>query len=143
MDRLTETLHGWRSAEPVCVDPERVHLIWPHAEGLLDKAMRRNDLGSIVDVREDVLAANALLWIVWDGWKIVAALVTKIIKPHDTKICILVACGGEGDWPSLIETIEEYARGQDCAITRIYGRRGWLRVLKEYKITRVIMDREL
>jgi hypothetical protein len=143
MDRLTETIHGSQLAEPVFVTPDRVHLIWPYVEGMLDKAFRRADLDSIDSTRSDVLTGHALLWIIWDGAKITAALVTKIIKPHDTKICILVACGGEGDWPHLIETIEEYARAEDCAITRIYGRRGWLRVLKDYHVSRVVLDKEL
>lgn len=110
---------------------------------MLDKAFKRADLESIEGTKADVLAGNALLWIVWDGFAITSALVTKIIKPHDTKICLLVACGGKGNWPVLIETIEDYARSEGCAITRIYGRRGWLGVLKNYRLSRVILDREL
>lgn len=136
-------MFGGLSARPVFVPPDRAHLIWPHAEGLIDKAFRRTDLNSIDQTRADVLAGQALLWIVWDGFAITAALVTKIVKPHDTKTCILVACGGKGNWPVLIETIETYARGEGCAITRIYGRKGWQRVLKNYKVTRVVMDREI
>lgn len=136
-------MFGGPSARPVFIPSERAHLIWPHAEGLIDNAFRRTGLNSIDDSRADVLAGNALLWIVWDGCAITAALVTKIVKPHDTKICILVACGGEGNWPVLIETIEQYARGEGCAITRIYGRKGWQRVLKNYEVTRVVLDKEI
>jgi hypothetical protein len=35
--------------------------------------------------------ANALLWVTWDEFRIPAALATKIVKPQDLKICILVA----------------------------------------------------
>lgn len=128
---------------PAFIDPSSVRFIWPHTEGMIDKAMRRADLDNIGSTRDDVLSGNALLWIVWDCGKVKAALVTKIVKPHDTKICILVACGGEGNWPVLITTIEDYARSEGCAITRIYGRKGWQRVLREYRPTRVILDKEL
>jgi hypothetical protein len=143
MHRLTEATGGQLTARPICIPHSHVKDIWPRVEGYLDKAMRRNDLGSIVDVRTDVLAGDALLWITWDGEKIPAALVTKIIKPHTTKACILVACGGKGNWPVLIESIEDYARIEGCAVTRIYGPRAWLRVLKNYKATRFIMESEL
>lgn len=143
MDRLTAISHGPQSDEPVCVDPERVHLFWPYVEGMIDKAMRRNDITDMPSVRADVLAGNALLWITWDGLAIKAAGVTKIVRPYDTKICILVACCGTGDWLIITDTIEEYARSQDCAITRIIGPKAWGRKLKNYKMTRAVMDREL
>jgi hypothetical protein len=127
---------------PICIDPARVAEVWPHAEGLIDEAMRRGGLNDVSSVRDDVLAGKALLWIVWDE-AIKAAGITKIVKPYDTRICILVACGGSADWQMVAETIEDYARAQDCAITRIYGREGWQRVLPGYRRTRVILDKEL
>lgn len=138
-----EPIIGLATVKPVFVELSYVGLIWPHVEGIIDKAMKHSGLDGIDGPREAVLAGNALLWITWNGSKIEAALVTKIVKPHDTKICILVACGGKGNWPVLIETIEDYARSEGCAITRIYGRKGWERVLSGYKATRVILDKEI
>ena len=143
MLKQIDPLPGQHTARPVFIQRPHVGLIWPLVEGFIDKAMRRNDLGDMPSVRDDVLSGNALLWVTWNGAKIEAALVTKIVKPHDTKICILVACGGEGNWPVLIETIEDYARSEDCAITRIYGPAAWGRVLSGYKATRVILDKEI
>lgn len=143
MGKLTESMRGQHTVKPICIDPKRVIAVWPYVEGFIDKAMRRNDISDMTSVRDDVLSGHALLWITWNGFKVSAALVTKIIKPYDTKICILVACGGEGNWPVLIETIEDYARSQDCAISRIYGPAAWGRVLKDYRISRVLLDKEL
>lgn len=136
-------MHGRRLVSPVFVPQERVHLIWPHVEGIIDKALRRNDISDMPSVRDDVLSGNALLWITWNGSAIQAAGVTKIVKPYDIKICILVACGGAADWCVMTETIENYARSEGCAITRIFGPKAWSRKLKNYKVTRAVMDCEL
>ena len=142
MRTATKPLAGPYLARPWQIDQKDIAAIWPHAEGLLAKAFKRTDLESIDQTRDDVLNGRALLWITWNG-RIEAALVTKIIKPHTTKICMLIACGGVGDWPILIETIKQYARNEGCAVVRLYGRRGWQRVLKDFKPMHVILDCEL
>jgi hypothetical protein len=38
---------------------------------------------------------------------------------------------------------EDYTRNDDCARVRIYGRKGWLRVLDGYKEKYTIMDKEV
>jgi hypothetical protein len=142
MLKRIEHFSGQHTARPLQISPDVVGRIWPHAEGLLAEAFKRTDLESIDQTRDDVLNGRALLWIVWND-RIEAALVTKIVKPHTTKICMLIACGGEGDWPALIETIKQYARDEGCAVARLYGRKGWARVLKDFKPMHVILDCEL
>lgn len=118
-------------------------MIWPYCEGMIDKAMRRNDISDMPSVRDDVLNGRALLWIIWDGAAIAAAGVTKIVKPYDTKICILVACGGSADWRAVTDIVESYARAEGCAITRIFGPKAWGRKLNGYKVTRAVLDKEI
>lgn len=134
---------GQPTVKPLQIDPAVVGAIWPYAEGMIEAAFRRTDLDNIDQTKADVLAGRALLWITWLDEEIKAALVTKIVKPHTIKACVLVACGGEGDWPDLIETIKAYAREEGCAVMRLYGRKGWVRVLKDFKPMHVILDCEL
>jgi hypothetical protein len=46
-------------------------------------------------------------------------------------------------WLPLIEQIEAYAKREGCMRVRIYGRKGWSRVLKNYEERFSIMDKEL
>ena len=46
-------------------------------------------------------------------------------------------------WLPLIEKIENYARDEGCTRVRIFGRKGWLRVLDGYEAKHIIMDKEL
>lgn len=133
------------SAELVCVDPKQVHEIWPHVGALLKAACRRTGLTAFVDIEADILGGRSLLWIAWSEGKIESAAATVLIDSERGKVCIITACAGRGmkHWLPLIGGIENYARDEGCNCVRIYGRKGWLRVLDGYRQTHVIMDRRL
>lgn len=108
-------------------------------------ACHRTKLNAFVDIEADVLAGRSLLWVVWNGSVIDAAAATILINSEIGKVCIITACGGDDmkRWLSLIGQIESYAGSEGCARVRIYGRKGWLRVLQGYQQQHVIMDKML
>jgi hypothetical protein len=132
-------------AELVCVDPQRVHEIWPHVSRLLKMACRRTELSAFADIEADILAGRSLLWIAWNGRTVEAAAATILINSGIGKVCIITVCGGADmkRWLPLIDQIEIYARAEGCKRIRIFGRKGWLRVLEGYKEKHIIMDKEL
>lgn len=131
-------------AELVCVDPRRVSEVWPHVSLLLRGACRRTRLNAFADIEADILAGRSLLWVAWNGRTIESAAATIQIDSESGKVCIITVCGGNGmkRWLPLIGQIENYARREGCARVRIYGRKGWLRVLDGYQQKYVIMDKE-
>ena len=131
--------------ELVCVDPERVGEIWPHVSALLKAACCRTKLNAFEDIEADILAGRSLLWVAWNGHVIESAAATILINSESGKVCIITVCGGSNmeRWLSLIGQIESYARREGCARVRIYGRKGWLRVLDGYEQEHIIMDKEL
>jgi hypothetical protein len=133
------------SAELVCVDPKRVHEIWPHVAPLLKAACIRTGLNAFADIEADILSGRGLLWIAWNKQAIEAAAATVLINSEIGKVCIITACGGNDmpRWLPLIAEIENYARAEACTRVRIYGRKGWLRALDGYGQTHFIMDKEL
>jgi hypothetical protein len=133
------------TAELVCVDPSRVHEIWPHVSPLLKAACLRTELNAFADIEADIFAGRSLLWLAWNGRAIEAAAATILINTEICKACIITVCGGSDmkRWLPLIEQIEAYARLEGCARVRIYGRKGWLRVLERYEAKHFIMDKEL
>lgn len=107
--------------------------------------MRRGGLSSFRPVEASALAGEALLWLVSDGSSIQAAAVTELHATEWRKVCVIVACGGEDmcAWLPLLEGIEKYARTAGCEAVRIMGRKGWARMLASYRITRVVLEKEL
>ena len=133
------------SAGLVCVDPGCVRAIWPHVTPLLKAACRRTRLNPFEDIEADVLSGRSLLWLAWSGCAVEAAAATVLINSEIGKVCIITVCGGAGmrRWLPLLDQIEAYAKREGCVRVRIYGRRGWLRVLDGYAQKHIIMDKEL
>lgn len=135
--------------ELICVDPKQVHLIWPSVAPLLRKAIERTGLSAFAEVENDILRGNALLWLAVSGEggaaAIEAAASTSLQQTDAGKVCVITACAGANmaRWLPLIDHIEAYAKEEGCACVRIFGRKGWLRVLGGYKESHIIMDKDL
>jgi hypothetical protein len=136
-------------AELVCVDPTRVHEIWPHVAPLLRQAILRTGLSAFADIERDILAGRALLWLAVGGevgrLAIEAVASTSLQQTDAGKVCVITACAGANmaRWLPLISSIEVYAREEGCTRVRIFGRKGWLRALEGFRAKHVILDKEL
>jgi hypothetical protein len=129
----------------VCVDPARVREAWPLVAPLIRRAAERDGLSDAAQVEDDLHNGSALLWLAWNGERIEGAAVTQLDAANGQKFCTIVACGGRGlkRWGSLIGTLERFAREEGCTSVRIYGRRGWARVLPDYRLHSIILEKEL
>jgi hypothetical protein len=113
------------------------------------RAIRRTDLAGFAEVERDVLAGQALLWLALSGTrddvKIDAVATTRLELTDAGKVCVITACEGKdmARWLPLIRGIEDYARAEGCRCVRIFGRKGWLRVLVGYRQTHVVIDKAL
>lgn len=128
----------------VCVDPKRVHEIWPHAKDKIKAAIEQTGLSAFEDTEYDVLSGDQLLWLAWEN-AILAAATTRLTLNGGRKVCEIVACGGDDRdrWLPLIEQIETYAENEGCLSVRIIGRAGWERVLGGYRREYVILEKAL
>ncbi|GEC56777.1 hypothetical protein ABIF38_005268 [Bradyrhizobium japonicum] len=128
------------SVDLICVDPARVHEFWPFASGLIKTAIERTGLSAFEDIEKQVLAGEQLLWLAWSE-QIEAAATTHLSRG----VCTLTACSGHQRerWLPLFATIEKYAKDEGCSTLRLYGRKGWERVLDGYRVEHVILEKGL
>jgi len=128
----------------VCIDPKLVHEVWPKARDLIRAAIEQTGLSEFQDIEYDVLSGDQFLWLAI-GNGIEAAATTHLIKTGGKPVCVLTACSGtqRERWLPLFAKIEDYARVEGCKCVRIYGRKGWERVLKNYRVEHVILERAL
>lgn len=124
----------------VCVDPEQIFDFWPHARELIKAAIDATNLSDFSDLESDVLEGKQLLWLAWSG-HIEAAATTHLSRG----VCTLTACSGHQRerWLPLFDRIEKYAKDEGCSAMRLYGRRGWERVLDGYRVEHVILEKAL
>lgn len=134
-----------QSAKAIFIPHKNIASFWDKAAPWIKNAMERGDMGTFATVQADVFSGHASLWLVWDEPVVLGAAVTQIIEQDNRLICMIVACGGEdaGSWVHLIAEIEKYAKAHECELMRIVGRKGWMRVLPDYKESRVILEKAL
>lgn len=132
-------------ARLLCVDPAMVTQVWPHVRGIIKRASEKTGMGDFAQQEREILAGLQLLWLASNGRTIEAAATTQLVNENGRKICVLVACGGNNRarWLPLLDGIEDFARKEGCAEMRIYGRKGWERVLNGYRSRYVILGKEL
>jgi hypothetical protein len=132
------------SVDLICVDPARIDEMWPHVRDKIRAAVERTGLSSFADIEADVLRGASLVWIAWDGKEVLAAATTELVKPY-SKVCVVTACAGHDRdrWLPLFAEIEKYAENEGCSSMRIYGRKGWERVLTGYRAEHVILEKRL
>jgi hypothetical protein len=129
----------------VAIPPADAHQVWPHVAALVQAAMQKGRLSNYAEVEHSVRSGGALLWLAWEGETIKAAAVTEISEANGEKFCTIVACGGHdrGQWLHLLAGLESHAKAEGCAAMRVYGRRGWGKLLKDYRVTRVLLEKAL
>src|SRR5262245_43947717 len=119
------------------VAPEMVPQFWPYCEQHIKEAMRRGDISDYAYVGQQVFNDSMLLWIAYNG-ALNATAITEL--DHATKRCTIVALGGKDlhAWLPFLADLERYAKANGCKTMRAMGRKGWARLLKDYKQRKVI-----
>ncbi|MCA6114245.1 hypothetical protein J6524_04785 [Bradyrhizobium sp. WSM 1738] len=137
------------SASLICVHPKDVPAIWPLVADRLRAAYLRTDLSHTADLERDVLQGGAVLWVAACPGvpvaEIEAALVAKLVRTDRNLVCIITACGGSNmsRWFDHLAAIERWAKAEGAAKIRLFGRKGWLRLLKQYQAKNVVLERAL
>jgi hypothetical protein len=128
------------SVDLLCVNPADVAKTWPIARDLIKAAIERTELSDFADIEKAVLDGRQLLWLAISD-RVEAAATTSLAR----NVCTLVACSGHQRerWLPLFAKIEKYAKDEGCHTMRIYGRKGWERVLDGYKAEYVILEKSL
>nr|AWM04824.1 hypothetical protein CIT40_22540 [Bradyrhizobium amphicarpaeae] len=111
----------------------------------MERAIVTTGLSAFAAIEQDILVGASLLWVAWNGAVIEAAAATSLQQTDAGKVCVITACAGTGmtRWLPLIGGIESYAQAEGCRYVRIFGRRGWARVLEGYEETHAIIDKRL
>lgn len=128
------------SVDLICVPPKEVDQVWQYAGPMIRAAIEQTNLSDFADIEKAVFAGEQLLWLAISD-KIEAAATTHLSR----NVCTLTACSGHQRerWMPLLGMVENYARNEGCHTMRLYGRRGWERVLSGYRVEHVVMEKSL
>jgi hypothetical protein len=107
-------------------------------------ARSRNNI-SVKGMIEQFASGAWQLWVIWDG-SVKAVLATEIYtNVADIRVCAVRFATGEdsAQWLCLIDDLENWARFNDCVKLDMTARKGWARKLPDYKLTHVVLEKDL
>lgn len=125
------------------VPVEDLEFIWSQVKPQIEKAL--DGSYSSYDILEYIKQNRMQLWISWnDG--IEASFVTEVCDYPQLRVMRWVLAGGSNMelWLDLVTSkVEDWAKRNNCQRLEIVGRKGWTKVLRDYKPQAVYFVKEL
>lgn len=130
-----------KTATILRVMPTNVTELWPQIEPLIIAATDGPMTHTTDDVRRELMASHAELWIQWSD-RVEAACVTRFMShPRGLwlRIWLLGAAPMVGmDWPGFRRLIEIWGRAHNCVEMEFHGRLGWARKFPDARVIGIV-----
>lgn len=122
---------------------DKIDALWPIAEKYISIALEdAEDNFSLQDYKDKIDSGEYLLWIGREGTVVV---ILEVSDYHNGKECDILSIAGDGikDWIKELGEIEEWAKRAGCNRMYLTGRKGWIKVLKDYDFKSINMVKML
>ena len=127
------------------VQSRDIWAVWGSVKGFIQDGLAEGE--SLDHILERLTATSCQLWVAFDDELIIAACVTELPTIGTRKVCNVISCGGTrmDEWLGLsLPVIEAWAKSNGCTAMRFPEiRPGWQRVLKDYHLTKINMEKAL
>ena len=127
------------------VEKHEINTVWNDVKDLIAKT--NDEILNEEDILEYLKTGYYILWIATepDSDAIVGAMTIEYSYYPRYKMCRVVTIAGErmSDWIEDLYMLEDWAKAQGCAYMDMYARRGWKKVLKEYKEDCILLRKKL
>jgi hypothetical protein len=107
----------------------------PHSEGELEPE----------DFYEALTNAEMQLWVAVNDGDIIASMVSQIIPYPRKQVLRIISIAGKGveQWMQFLPMVEDWALSVGCTSLECWGRKGWLKILKDWKCSYHIITKDL
>jgi hypothetical protein len=133
-------------ARAVLVEPDEIEAIWHHVQPLLEKSTPHSE-GEMdaEDMFPILLSGEMQLWVAIENKEIIAAMVSQIITYPKKRVMRIISIGGADmeKWMPNFPLFENWALNLGCTSIEAWGRKGWLRVLDDWKCSYHIITKDL
>tara|TARA_R100000697_G_C5449817_1_gene197253 strand:- start:1230 stop:1649 length:420 start_codon:yes stop_codon:yes gene_type:complete len=118
------------------VPKEALGAVWADVARVMDKSVETsNGKYHIDDLYHGIQNNLYVLWVIMEEEKVIAAITTRIIEYPGKRAMAMDWIGGSkmGKWlPIAQETLERFAKDNNCTHLEGYGRKAWGRWLGKY-----------
>ena len=128
------------------VPADNASSVWEEVYPLLEKAQvyAAGELDT-QDFFDMVKNGDMQLWIAEDDDGIFAMMLTEFVRYPRKKVMRIVSIGGKGmnRWMKYFPALEAAALSVGCTGFEIFGRKGWLRILKDWKCSYHVLTKDI
>lgn len=120
--------------------------LWPELRPHLVRACAKSSgRWEPEDFKTALLARDMQLWVYRPAKAIQAIGITEIVNYPRLRAFRFVAVTGFGyrDWQKCRPTVEAWAKAQGCTMGESIARKGWVRIMTDWKPTAVFIEKEL
>lgn len=148
----TEPSERCSRVEPVYVEGAELSMEeWTRMARLMKKAARRAPDVHVGNILKDIHTRDAQLWALVDETDlVVGCIVTQIVEFKTGYVLFeIVLAATEGTFlehegiRDVVAKLESVAKSMDCDAIRIVGRKGWGRILGDFKEVNRVYDKVL
>lgn len=127
----------------VLIPQEMVNEVWPLCHKFIADGCATGDM-TAEQIKAEAESGSVQLWFAWSD-HLEAAAATTIMPFARQSVCLFLSFGGKdmGRWLGLLDEIETWAKMQGATISRTFGRKGWGKVLKDYRPKFYVYEKEL
>jgi len=128
------------------VSIEDIPYIWDQIESHLERAVPHSEGELEPDDFMSALADGEMqLWVALQEDIIVASMITQIASYPRKRVLKIITIAGEDmhKWIDNLYMVEDWALEHGCTSLECWGRKGWLKVLKDWKCSYHIITKDL
>jgi hypothetical protein len=149
---MTQHITGFADGEALPLDlvmipKEHVANVLPMVlDKLEDVADRSRGRVTVPGLIREFTSGSWQMWFVWDGVTAHAVVGTELYRDiGGLKICAVRFASGDNSsgWVHLISVLEQFARANECDKIDMTARKGWAKKFPDYKLTHVILEKDL
>ena len=133
------------SCKVILVSTENIPTIWDNVIPLLELSQNGERELSIDDFFESLMEERMHLWIALEGKELLACMITQFATHPQKRALRIIFLGGEGmdKWIDHMHMVEDFALMNGCTFLEVWGRKAWLRILKDWECKYHIITKDL
>ena len=128
------------------IRPDHIDGIWPDVEPHLERCVPHSEGELETEDFHQLLANGEMqLWLAMEDEEILAAMVSQIVSYPRKRILRIIAIGG-GEmkrWLPFLPGLEEWALENGATGLECWGRKGWLKILDDWKCSYHVLTKDL
>ena len=128
------------------ISPDDINVVWDRISEYIQQVVDHSrGEATLEDYYEHLSTGNMQLWLAVDKENILACMVTQIAPYTSKRVLRIIALGGieMERWLEFLPDIEHWAMNMGCTALEAWGRKGWLKILRDWECSYHILTKDL